>query len=133
MIPKKPKEIIKILSEELDIPQSMIDDIVTLYYKELRKSLSNLEGINYKAPGLGNFIIRGTGLKKAIKKFEGMDKGMDTSTFMLYHNKRLVAARLEKLYKANEMFQEYLEKKKAFKDKRNGNTKGHLEEQETNS
>jgi len=116
MIPKKPKEIIKQVSEELDMPQTMVDDIVTLYFKSLRKSLSNLEHLNVLLPGLGHFRVRPIGVKKAIKKFESMNNGMTEDTFMHYHNKKIVLARLEKLYAINDRIAEFIENKKAFKD-----------------
>ena len=43
MIPKKPQTVIKQVSEELDLPESMVDEIVSFYYKEIRKNLSSLE------------------------------------------------------------------------------------------
>ena len=38
MIPKKPQIIIKQVAEELDLPESMIDEVVSFYYKEVRKN-----------------------------------------------------------------------------------------------
>lgn len=120
MIPKKPKQIVKIVSEELDISQELVDDLSTFYYKTLRKKLSNVEDLKYRLPGLGHFLIRNTGVNKAIRKFESMKKGMGDATFNNYHNRKIIEARLEKLYKANERIQEFMETKRKFKDLKYG-------------
>ncbi len=134
MIPKKPKEIIKQVAEELDVPQSMVDDVITFYYKTLRKKLSNLEDLKFSNPGLGHFLIRNTGVAKTIKKYESMRSGMGDATFSNYHNRKLIEARLDKLYAINEKIKEFMEVKKKFKDLRYGKqTEGHLEEPKTDS
>jgi len=119
MIPKKPKEIIKQTAEELDLPQSMVDDIVSLYFKSLRRSLSDLDHTNINMPGLGHFIVKHSGVNKAINKYESMNKGMD-DTFDNYHHKKTVLSRLEKLYIMKEKIKVFLEEKKKFKESKNG-------------
>lgn len=134
MIPKKPKEIIKQVAEELDIPQSMVDDVITFYYKTLRKKLSNLEDLKFNNPGLGHFLIRNTGVAKTIKKYELMRSGMGDATFSNYHNRKLIEARLDKLYTINKKIKEFMEVKKNFKDLRYGKqSEGYLEKPKTNS
>ena len=133
MIPKKPKEIIKQTAEELDIPQLVVDDIVSCYYKSLRKHLSSLDNLNITVPGLGRFIVKHSGVNKAIKKYESMNKNM-SDNFYNYHNKRIVLERLEKLYKVKEKIKEFLDTKKEFKDLKYGKyIKGDLEEPKANS
>jgi hypothetical protein len=119
MIPKKPKEIIRQTAEELDIPQLIVDDIVSSYYKSLRKHLSSMDNLNITVPGLGRFIVKHSGVNKAIKKYESMNKNM-TDNFHNYHNKRIVLERLEKLYQVKEKIKKFLETKKQFKDLKYG-------------
>jgi nucleoid DNA-binding protein len=134
MIPKKPKEIIKQVSEELDISQTLVDDVVTFYYKSLRKKLSDVEDLRYSATGLGDFLIRNTGVSKAIRKFESMKKGIGDATFSNYHNRKLIEGRLTKLYKINDKIEEFMEKKRSFKEMKYGKqAKRNLEEPEANS
>jgi nucleoid DNA-binding protein len=77
MVPKKPKEIINIVSEETDIPFSVIDDIVSFYYKEVRKNLTNLSDLKINIPGLGDFLIKTSGVRQSIKRFEKANKTVD--------------------------------------------------------
>lgn len=120
MIPKKPKQIVKIVSEELDLSPELIDDLTSFYYKNLRKKLSNLEELRLDIPGLGNFLIKTSGVKSSIKKFELMKKGMGDATFSNYHNRKLIEARLQTLYDISQKIQEFLEKKKEFKESKYG-------------
>jgi nucleoid DNA-binding protein len=118
MIPKKPQEIIKQVAEEMDLPQSMVDDIISFYYKEVRRNLSSLEHPKVNLPGLGNFIIKQKAVNILIKKHEGAKRNYNVDTFKNYHNLKLVEQKLEKLYHAKEEIRKFLEAKKAFKDGR---------------
>lgn len=132
MIPKKPKQIVKIVSEELDVSQELVDDLSTFYYKTLRKKLSNVEGLKYNVTGLGSFLIRNTGVNKAIRKFESMKKGMGDATFNNYHNRKIIESRLEKLYQINEKIKEFMETKRKFKELKYGKqAEDNLEKPET--
>jgi nucleoid DNA-binding protein len=118
MIPKKPQEIIKQISEELDLPQSMVDAIITHYYKEFRKNLSSLEHIRLNLPGLGHFLIRANVVKKLTSKYNIQMEKYSTDTFTNYHNKKNAEYRLERLKHAREKIDEFRKKKKEFKDGR---------------
>lgn len=118
MIPKKAQEIIKQVSEELDIPQSMVDAIITHYYKEFRKNLSSLENIRLNLPGLGHFLIRANVVKKLIGKYNIQMEKYSTDTFVNYHNKKNAEHKLERLTVAKEKIDEFRKLKKEFKDGR---------------
>jgi nucleoid DNA-binding protein len=118
MIPKKPKIIINQVAEEMDISESLVDDVISFYYKEIRKNLSSLKHIKLNLPGLGNFIMKQKSLKIQIKKHEGARKQYNVDTFKNYHNLKLVEQKLETLYNAKKMIDEFLETKKQFKDGR---------------
>lgn len=132
MIPKKHKQIVKIVSEELEVSSELIDDLASFYYKTLRKKLSNVEDLKYRLPGLGYFLIRNTGVNKAIKKFESMKNGMGDATFNNYHNRKIIESRLEKLYTISKKIDVFMETKKNFKElKHEQQVKNNLEKPET--
>lgn len=126
MIPKKTEVIIKEVAEQHDLPISMVDDIVSFYYKEVRKKLSSLEDIRLNIPGLGHFVIKKVSVDKLVKKYENMVNKYDSQTFSNYHNKKLAQAKLEKLYNARKKIDQFLTYKKIFKDGRKNN--GSVEE-----
>lgn len=118
MIPKKPETVIKEVAEQYDIPESTIDDIVSFYYKEVRKKLSSLEDIRLNITGLGHFVIKKASVEKMTKKYKNMVNKYDSQTFSNYHNKKQAEAKLEKLIKARKKIDEFLVAKKLFKDGR---------------
>lgn len=126
MIPKKPQVIIKQVAEELDLPESLVDDIISFYYKEVRRNLSSLEHIKLNLPGLGNFIMKQKAVGVQIKKHEGAKKFYNKDTFKNHHNLKLVEQRLEKLINTKQKINTFLEEKKNFKDGRE--TEGPMEE-----
>lgn len=132
MIPKKPKQIVKIVSEELDLSQELVDDLTTFYYKTLRNKLSDLEELRFNAPGLGHFLIRNSAVTSTTKRFEAIRDSLTADTFANHHKRRLVQTRLDQLYSIKEKIQEFLEKKKEFKEMKYGKQfKTNLEEQKT--
>jgi hypothetical protein len=120
MIPKKPKDIVKIVAEDLNISAELVDDLSTFYYKTLRKKLSDVEDLRYRLDGLGDFLIRNTGVNKVIKKFESMNNGMEDSSFVNYHNKKIVTARLAQLYEINKKIDVFMKAKQEFKKNKYG-------------
>lgn len=131
MIPKKPQKIIKQVAEEFDLPQSTIDDIVSYYYKEVRKALSSLEHLKVNVKGLGDFIVLKNSVNRLSNKYNALSKQYNTDTFKNYHNLKLVESKLERLNSISKKITVYLETKKQFKDVRN--TKRNMEEPEANS
>lgn len=118
MIPQKPEIVIKEVAEQYDIQESIVDDIVSFYYKELRKKLSSLDEIRLNVPGLGHFVIKKSSVDKMTKKYNNMIDKYDSQTFSNYHNKKQAQAKLEKLIKARKKIDEFLVAKKLFKDGR---------------
>lgn len=118
MIPKKPEVVIKEVAEQYDLPVSTVDDIVSFYYKEVRKKLSSLEDIRINIPGLGHFVIKKASVDKMTKKYTEMISRYDSKTFSNYHNKKQAEAKLEKLGKARKKIEEFLTTKKEFRDGR---------------
>ena len=121
MIPKKPEVVIKVVAEEYDLPVSTVDDIVTFYYKEVRKNLSSLEHIKVNLPGLGDFVMRKRSVESLIKKYKNLNNKYDTQTLINYHNKKNAEQKLLKLSAAIIKINEFLETKKTFRDGKQNN------------
>jgi nucleoid DNA-binding protein len=116
MIPKKPEKIIKQVSEDLDLPESMIDDIVSFYYKEVRKTLSSLEHIRIDITGLGHFVIKKGSVSRLTKKYENYMNKYDSQTFTNYHNKKYAESKLEKLKHVKTVIDSSIEEKRTFRN-----------------
>jgi len=118
MIPHKAKNLIKDISEELNISKTLADDLIEFYYKDVRENLSELNHPRINIEGLGQFVIRANGVNNAIPKYEKALNTHDTSTFTAYHNKKIIEDRLELLRKMQNMLELEEQKKKEFKSKK---------------
>jgi nucleoid DNA-binding protein len=126
MIPKKPQVIIKQVAEDLNLSESLVDDLISFYYKEVRKNLSSLEHPKVNLVGLGDFIILKRSVDRLTTKFINLSKEYNTDTFKNYHNLKVAESKLERLAHATKNIEEFAELKKKFRDGRK--TGKHLEE-----
>jgi nucleoid DNA-binding protein len=131
MIPKKPKVIIKQLSEEIDVSEDTIDDIVEAYYKEVRRTLSGMEHIKVKLIGIGDFMMRKTIVSSSIKKYKERFVRSKTDTFQNYHDKKGIEEKIKKLLKAEELIEEFIKTRNKFRDERK--VRRNMEEQSSNN
>jgi len=56
--PKKAKEFIPEISDQLNLPKDLIGDVIDYYWREVRKSLSNLSHSRIHLTNLGDFVIK---------------------------------------------------------------------------
>jgi nucleoid DNA-binding protein len=131
MIPKKANKLYTEITKEFDVSESLVENLVELYYKTLRKNLSSLSELRINVDGLGHFVVKIQKVKKAIPHYEKVLNNHDTSTFGAYHNKKSVEEKLELLNKINEKIDKELTKKQTFKDEKYSQT--NLAKQETDS
>lgn len=131
MIPKKANKLYTEITKEFDVSEDLVENLVELYYKTLRKNLSSLSELRTNVDGLGHFVIKIQKVKRAIPHYEKVLNNHDTSTFGAYHNKKSVEEKLELLNKINEKIDKELTKKQTFKDEKYSQT--NLAKQETDS
>jgi exonuclease III len=55
--PKKAKELIPAVAEQVSLPEQVVKDIVLTYWQEVRKSLSGLKHARVHITNLGDFTI----------------------------------------------------------------------------
>ena len=131
MIPKKANKLYTEITKEFDVSEDLVENLVELYYKTLRKNLSSLSELRTNVDGLGHFVVKIQKVKRAIPHYEKVLNNHDTSTFGAYHNKKSVEEKLELLNKINEKIDKELTKKQTFKDEKYSQT--NLAKQETDS
>lgn len=110
MIPKKSTQLFKELSEELNTPLELIQDLVEEYYKHIRGNLTNLSHPRINVEGLGQFVAKPGLVRKSIPRFKKYLESHDTSTFSAYYNKKMLEEKVECLEKLEQMIN--LEEKK---------------------
>lgn len=97
MIPKKSNKLYKDISEELDISNILVEELVEFYYNEVRQLLSNLVFPRINVEGLGQFVARPKLVRNAIPRYTKILQSHDTSTFAAYYNKKSLETKLELL------------------------------------
>jgi nucleoid DNA-binding protein len=118
MIPKKANKLYTEITKEFDVSEDLVENLVELYYKTLRKNLSSLSELRTNVDGLGHFVVKIQKVKRAIPHYEKVLQNHDTSTFGAYHNKKSVDEKLELLNKIHVKAEEELLKRKTFKDEK---------------
>jgi hypothetical protein len=68
--PRKSKDLIPIVAEELNLSQQMVSDVTSFYWQEIRKSLSSLKHSRIHVTNLGDFTIKHWKLDDKIDKLE---------------------------------------------------------------
>jgi hypothetical protein len=131
MIPKKANKLYKEMTKEFDVSEDMVENLIELYYKTLRKNLSDLTEARFNVDGLGHFVIKVQKVKKAIPHYKKVLSNHDTSTFGAYHNKKSVEEKLELLEKVDKKIDILISRKQNFKNEKYSKT--NMAEQKTDS
>jgi 4-alpha-glucanotransferase len=118
MIPKKANKFYKDVAEDLNIEESLVEDIVEFFYKEVRTTLSNLSHPRINVEGLGHFVAKSTLIKKTIPRYIKSLKTHDTSTFSAYFNKKKIEQKVELLTKLEQQLITEEQRKENFKKKK---------------
>jgi len=68
--PRKAKEFIPEVSEELQLSEEVVADVVNFYWQEIRKSLSSLSHSRIHLTNLGDFVIKHWKIDDKIEMLE---------------------------------------------------------------
>ncbi len=91
--PKKSKDYIPVVAEELSISDKLVEDVINYYWQEVRKSLSSMKHSRIHISNLGDFIVKHWKLDEEIRLLERWEesnkqKGMQqmTARFKIVEN-----------------------------------------------
>ena len=68
--PKKAKNFIPKVVEQLSLPQSFVEDVINYYWQEVRKSLSGLKHNRIHITNLGDFVTKHWKIDDKIERLE---------------------------------------------------------------
>ena len=129
MIPKKPNILYKQVAEDLNVSETLVDNFMTFYYKEIRKNLTELNHIRINLDGLGIMSIKPRLVTALLDKYHNSIETLNTDTIANYNYKKRIEAKVILLEKADKMLKADKEiKDKFLKDKADGKAKGNLEQ-----
>ncbi len=125
MNPKTYKDIVKITAEKVNLPESLVTDIVKNYYKTSTKRMGSLEHLRYKFPGLGTFFVVRKRLERRTQKQEkivDMLFSKHSPSMSRYEYRLSQKVLLEKFRTLKKKLEEYNELRAYFKEhKKMGN------------
>ena len=120
MTPKKPKHFIKPTAERLELPESIVNDIVSFYWTTVRKELSNLESPSVTVTNLGTFKVRYNKIAVLEKKYNNYLNALtpESMTFNKHTIQNVSREKLDNLEKIRAQMEEGFNRKKEVKEKR---------------
>jgi nucleoid DNA-binding protein len=130
LVPKKAKDFIPLVAKELGIDQDLVDEIVSVYWKEVRKALSELQGNRVNVVNFGVFATRRHKMLELEKKYSFfVEERKDVKTFRRYAVLKETQSRLDAIRRLLSELEKDKLKKETVKNKRDAEkTKNNLEE-----
>mgnify|MGYP003626465459 CR=1 FL=1 len=123
MTPKKVKTIIKKTSDDLNISESIVDDVISFYWKQVRESIVEVKSNSLKINGLGTFNVKSWKLKGIIDKYEKNIKSLNgyDNKYMTFQRHAILSNTEKRLIKLQDLKEEINKeecRKKQIKKKR---------------
>ena len=120
MLPKNSKHFIQPVSEELGYDSELVQDVITFYYEELKKTLTDLEFHNIQVEELGLFKAKKDQLPKLYMKYKKQSEALeDPETFQKMTIKKSIEDKLEKVKALQKIIHEDTKRKAEFIKKKN--------------
>jgi 4-alpha-glucanotransferase len=130
MNPKKSNKLYPEVSEELNLPSELVEDLIQFYYKEVRSNLTGLTHPRINIDGLGQFVAKPGLVRKSIPRYKKILESHDTSTFSAYYNKKMLEEKVECLEKLDQMINLEEKRKEETQKLKDEYIKGNLEKPE---
>ena len=127
MIPKKASKLYKEVAEELDVEETLVEDLTEFLYKKVRQHLSNLTYPRINVEGLGHFMTKPIWVQRSIERSRKQLTTHDTSTFGAYSKKVRVQEKLDLLIELEKKILLEDQRKEKFKLDKDEYTKTNLE------
>jgi nucleoid DNA-binding protein len=121
--PKKPNQLIKEVSKELDLSQSQVDDIVSFYWAAVRKYMEAGEEPLLDVENLGLFYVKRTSLNKQIQKNEEYLKFLNPANISRFNFYIETQKKLKRFKALTEKMDINVQAKKDFKQKKKNDAK----------
>lgn len=137
--PKKAKEFIPKVGDQLSLPTSLVEDIIDFYWQEIRKSLSGLKHQRIHLTNLGDFTIKHWKLDTKITGLENWEesnkqKGMQQITARFKTAENLFDLKnIKKVIEEENQRKDFIKLHKKVANVSKGKSNKDLESKRTNS
>lgn len=111
MIPKRPDYFCKLTAEQLGVSEDLVKDTIEIYWKEIRKCLTELKHPSIYVKGIGTFNIKSWNLAEVKSVYQYYSSTNNGSSFRKMAIKADMDDRIAKI----KLIEEILEKNKVKK------------------
>ena len=129
MNPKKHKNLLKDLHEDLGLDQDLVTSAMDFYWSNVRKTIISVAYPRINIENLGIFEVKLKTLQKTIFKYENSLQKLANANFAEYPRYENMKKRLDILENTREVILTERQRKKQIKTDRYGNTTRSLEEE----
>lgn len=119
--PKKISSLYNSASEELNIPESDLTDIVSFYWSHVRKAMEGLNDANINVESFGMFTVKPKALRAEMYKCEKFINSVNPKDFTRYPYYKVAKEKLERFNVMSAKILEENLRKKSKIDQRYGN------------
>lgn len=99
MIPRKVNTFFPKIALEVEISEELVEDIITFYWKEVKKQLEEPDCLTLQLTYFGTFEIRKKQVQYMVDKYKRIIKVMKPTTYNKHAMLTSVTEKLEKLEK----------------------------------
>jgi hypothetical protein len=120
LVPKKPKDFFKPTADKLGLSEELVEKIVDIYWKEVRKALSSLRAPRITIANFGSFKVKHWIIDEQVKGYkEYLEKNQpENMTFNKHRIRADMEQRIIEIEAMREMVKKDLEKKNSKKQER---------------
>lgn len=129
MNPKKFKNILEEISQDVDCDKQLIGDVMDFYWSNVRKSILTVAYPRINIESLGMFRLKPKVLQKTILKYKISMAGFKNPDFSKYLRYQNLKDRLEILERAAQQLKVETDRYKQLKTNRYGNISRSMEEE----
>jgi len=97
MLPKNSKHFIQPTADELDCSTALVNDVVSFFYKDVRKNLIDMSSPNIQVENLGSFKAKRNELPKLVAKYTKHLDVLQPETMNQVTLQRSLKAKLQKV------------------------------------
>jgi nucleoid DNA-binding protein len=119
--PKKSKELIPVVAKQLEMDEILVKKVIDFYWNSVRKSMEDLKYPDIQIANFGRFVIKQSTFDKKIQRYKDYLDNQDNLTFGKYYKYKQVEEGYAKMIEVKKYIDERNEKKKSFKQNKNGN------------
>ncbi len=117
MHPKKSKVFISKTADDLNIDKSIVEKVISFYWKSVRLTVSKLESPLIHVSNLGTFGVRQTKIEDVRQKYKNYLKNMPNSDLMTFDKHKFKLETIERMEKLNKL-QDEIEKRNKEKNEK---------------